>query len=192
MRLSIEVCCSHLWDAMKKQSSAILCFWSSNPIMKAYNNKGLLLQRLNRHKDAIVCFDEALKIKCIFRSNIATKEFPLQNLDNTKEAEECYDDAIRLNPRYIDGYNHKFFLYMHLGRLENALKCCDSALDIEPNNAGILLNKGDLFAILKQYEAAIECYERVLAIRHDPVAYNNKGHVLSMLGRYNEAFGMCR
>jgi len=64
----------------------------------AWNSKGIALATLEKHKEAIECFDKAIKINPKAADAWYNKGIALATLEKHKEAIECYDKAIEINP----------------------------------------------------------------------------------------------
>ena len=74
------------------------------------------------------------------------------------------------------------------GQLEQAEALYRSVLDVEPKNADAHVYLGIVAFDQRRFEASVESYREALAIRHRfPVAWNNLGNSLRMLGRVEEA-----
>lgn len=59
---------------------------------KTYNNKGLALANLSRHKDALKCYDRAIELG--YRKANLNKGVLLSELNKEYEAIECFDKLI--------------------------------------------------------------------------------------------------
>jgi tetratricopeptide (TPR) repeat protein len=66
---------------------------------KAWFSKGFCLENLDRHHEAIVCYDKALQIDPRFEGAWFAKGGVLFHLDKIQEAIACYDKALEINPR---------------------------------------------------------------------------------------------
>ncbi|MBU6392508.1 MAG: tetratricopeptide repeat protein, partial [Planctomycetes bacterium] len=66
----------------------------------ALNNKGLLLDAMGNHKEAIETYDKALKIKPDFDAVWFNKSCAYALLSNKEDALIALKKAVELNPRY--------------------------------------------------------------------------------------------
>jgi tetratricopeptide (TPR) repeat protein len=153
-----------------------------------FNNKGVSLANLGRIEEAIICFDQALKIDPRHVTSLNNKALILNNLGRYEEAVRCLDKALKIDPRYAKALNNKAVSLKNLGRYEEAIRYCDKALEIDPRYAKALTNKGNSLGRLGRDEEAIRCYDKALKI--DPrlaATLSNKGNSLNNLDRYEEA-----
>jgi tetratricopeptide (TPR) repeat protein len=68
-----------------------------------WNNKGVVLSRLDRYNEAIEAYDNALKIKPDYSSAWNNKGVVLSRLGKYNEAIEAYDQALKINTGYSEG-----------------------------------------------------------------------------------------
>ena len=154
-----------------------------------YSNKGMSLDNLGRHDEALTCFERALEINPRLAMAWSNKGNALVRLGRPAEALTCYERALEINPRYARAwYNKGTALLGHLGRHAEALTCIERALEINPRYPEAWSNKGVTLKELGRPAEALTCYERALEInpRH-AMAWLNKGLALARLGRPEEA-----
>jgi tetratricopeptide (TPR) repeat protein len=151
-------------------------------------NKGISLNSLGHHEEAILCFDRVLEFDPhnIFAWN--NKGAGLGRQGRHEEAIHCFDQALELDPRTAATWNNKGNSLDGLDRHEEAIHCYDQALEFDSNDAGTWNNKGTSLDSLGCYEEAIRCFDKALELDPRYVApWNNKGNSLNNLGRYEEA-----
>ncbi|WP_179370824.1 tetratricopeptide repeat protein [Nitrosopumilus ureiphilus] len=118
-----------------------------------------------KFKEAITCFDKALK----FNSN---------NIDalNRKGDAYCLLETLGENK----GWSFR-----------DGIKCYDKVLKIEPENRIALNNKGDAYLNTKYggwYKTAITCFDKILRKNPDDViVLCNKGRALSLKGKIKDS-----
>ena len=100
---------------------------------EAWNNKGNVLDEMDRYEDAIKCYDKAIELKPYAEEYWNNKGNALDELGNFKEAIECYDKVIGIKPEYEEAWNNKGFALGSLGQYEEAIRCYDKAISINPN-----------------------------------------------------------
>ncbi|MGZ5511132.1 MAG: tetratricopeptide repeat protein, partial [Nitrososphaeraceae archaeon] len=66
---------------------------------KAWCNKGIALDNLDKHVEAIECFDEAIKINPLYDRAWNYKGAALVELGQLDEAMECYGKGLRINKK---------------------------------------------------------------------------------------------
>ena len=67
----------------------------------ALNNIGNALGKLNRHEDAIECYDKILNIDSVNVNALNDKGFSLTKIDKYENANECYEKVLSINPNKI-------------------------------------------------------------------------------------------
>jgi tetratricopeptide (TPR) repeat protein len=163
----------------------------------AWNNKGYALANLGKYKEAIKCYDRAIKVDpnnaeawCSKGSTLhkLNKDSTLHKLNKYKKAIVCYDKALEIDPNYAEAWYSKGDTLDSLGKHEEAIKHFDNALKIDPDHARAWKRKGDALYKLDKYDEAIKCYDKALEI--DPnyaEAWYNKGYTLGSLGKNKDA-----
>ncbi|MDX2049598.1 MAG: tetratricopeptide repeat protein, partial [Rickettsiaceae bacterium] len=174
----------------------------------AYCNKGVALEKLLRHEDAIKAYDEAIRLKQDYADAYFNKGNALEKLSRHTDAISAFDEAIRLEPNDALAYNNKGIVLRNLSRYEDAIAAFDEAIRLEPNDALAYNNKGIALRNLSRYEEAamifleignvldnlsryleaIRAYDEAIKLKPDlALAYYNKGAIMHKMSRYNEA-----
>ena len=95
-------------------------------------NRGVALQDKEKYEEAIVCYDNAIKLNpknsAAPRNN---KGNSLYALEKYEEAITCCDNAIKLNPKNLAAYNGKGNSLRKLGRDEDGEQCFAKAKELE-------------------------------------------------------------
>jgi serine/threonine protein kinase/tetratricopeptide (TPR) repeat protein len=157
-----------------------------------WNNKGVALDKLSKHSEAIECYDKALKINPDDADIWNNKGVAFDDLSKHSEAIECYNKALKINPDDADIWNDKGVALDKLSKHSEAIECYDKALKINPDNDyaryNKLCTKGKILSKLKKYSEAIECYNKALKINPDDAdIWNNKGVAFDDLSKHSEA-----
>lgn len=150
--------------------------------------KGMSLNNLGRHQDAIVCIDKAIELDQHDAYAWSAKGNALVALGRLEEAMTCYDEALRIHPKFAAIWNNKGIVLHKLRRYQEALTFYASALEIDTQDPIFWSNKGKILCVLGRYEEALACCNQILEI--DPSltgAWGHKGQLLGLLGRYGEA-----
>jgi tetratricopeptide (TPR) repeat protein len=133
----------------------------------AHNNLGGVLADLGRVDDAIVHYQEALKIKpdlVEVRYNLGNLLFGLGRLD---EAEAEYQKALKLKPDFAVAHNNLGNVLTGLGRLNEATAHYRKALEIEPDLATAHANLGNILRNCGRFDEAIAEYRKTLELIPD-------------------------
>jgi tetratricopeptide (TPR) repeat protein len=155
---------------------------------KAWYNKGLALDSLDRYEQAIECFDKAIQIDANNLVLFKNKGTALHYLGRYGESVACFDKAIQIDAHDGDAWSGKGLSFDYLGRYEEAIECFDKAIESNPKNDDAWYNKGVAADFLRKYEEAIVCYDKAIDINPDnAVAWHGRGTSLRKMGKYQEA-----
>jgi tetratricopeptide (TPR) repeat protein/tRNA A-37 threonylcarbamoyl transferase component Bud32 len=150
--------------------------------------KGLSMESLNRHREAIITFDQALGINPRSLRARIYKGNSLMNFGKILEALQCLDEGMKIDSSNWEVWFYKGESHWKLGNIEDALSCFDHALSLTEDQATILGRKGKLLAETGKIEAALECYD--LALSQNPRAaeiWNEKGDLLNTMKHFEAA-----
>jgi tetratricopeptide (TPR) repeat protein len=153
----------------------------------AWNNKGLLLIKLDNYEEAINCFDHGLKIiQTPYLLN--NKAIALSYLNKSSEAMEFYEKAISLNPNSYQALSNKGLLLSNANKLEEALECYNEAIKINRNNASIWSNRAIVLKKLGKDQEALESHDTALKLEpNSALLWYNKGNLLMENEKNNDA-----
>lgn len=153
-----------------------------------WNNKGIDLAENNKYKDAIVCYNKAIKINSRYFDAWFNKGICLLKLSKFEEAISCYDEALKINPKEEDLWNNKGAALRGLRKYAEAIKCFDKEIQLHPKNIKAWNNKGVVLGELKKYKEVVKCSEESLKFNSKNVdAWINKGNALDSLKKYGQA-----
>ncbi len=127
-------------------------------------NKGLSLESLSRHKEAILTFDQALRLNPESIRAMTYKGLSLLNFGKILEAISCFDEAMNSDWLNWELWSFKGDAHWKLGNREEALLCFEEALNLSSDRSPILGRKGRLLAETGRVEDAFRCYDEALAI----------------------------
>jgi tetratricopeptide (TPR) repeat protein len=127
-----------------------------------WNNKGVSLNSLGRHDEAVTCLKKALEIEPDDARLHANLGLALAAKGDLEGAIAEYRASIRLQPDYALAHNNLGAALRAKGDLDGAIAECRTALRLQPdldqahNNLGnALADKGDLEGAIAEYRAAI-------------------------------------
>ena len=128
-----------------------------------HNNRGTMLQLLNRHAEALACYDKAVALKADYAIAHFNRGYTLNKLNRTEEALASYDRAIALKPDMANAHNNRGIILQALRRYDDAVASYRQALAVNPghfeacNNLGTaFLNRGNLPEAEKMFRKALE------------------------------------
>src|SRR5437867_472460 len=170
-----------------------------------WNNRGVALDGLGRHEDAIDAYTRAMRRSPTYEVAAYNLGNAFAQLGQFEEAVVAYDRALAIKPDYADAlydkalvlarmgrgkaaWNNKGFTFFMLGIHEEALACYERALAINPAYKQAWYNKGYTFHGINRLEDAVTAYEKAIELdQQDEVLWNNLGNALYNLGRYERS-----
>ena len=153
--------------------------------------RGVVLQHLDRHEQALASFNEALRLHPAFFQARHDAGLSLSALQRFEEAAASFDKAITLDPLSWAAYYNRGIALSHLKRYEDEIASYDKALSLNADGAQILGNRGVALGQIGRYEEAVASFERSLALdTANPAVLCSYGAVLSDLARYDEVLAM--
>jgi tetratricopeptide (TPR) repeat protein len=162
-----------------------------NPeLAPAYNNRGLAQRNQGLLQEALLDFDEAIKLenlavayhnRYLIREKIGMLDETLNDLDM----------AIELDASAAEYYRSRSLWYKHQGQLEEAFEDNEEAIRLadSPQVFGRAYNDRAVFHSLRgNYKKAIEDYDRSIEQSpNDAVVYWNRADAYRHLGDYQKA-----
>jgi tetratricopeptide (TPR) repeat protein len=151
-------------------------------------NKGVSLDNLGHHREAIQCYDEALRLNPQDSKVYNNRGTAYRALGQHEQALKDYDKAIELNPWYPHAYNNRGLVYRALGQHEQAVKDFDMVIQLHPWYPYAYNSRGLVFRALGQHEKAIQDFDMSIRLNpKDADSHNNRGLVYGALGEHERA-----
>ncbi|MGA2240114.1 MAG: tetratricopeptide repeat protein, partial [Candidatus Bathyarchaeia archaeon] len=122
---------------------------------KAWYNKGVVLGRLKRYKEALPAYNKAIKLQPDYARAWYNKGVALGNLNRYKEALPAYNKAIKLQPDDAKAWHNKGSSLGNLNRYKEALPAYNKAIKLQPDYARAWRNKGVVLGRLNRYKEAL-------------------------------------
>jgi tetratricopeptide (TPR) repeat protein len=102
-----------------------------------FNNEGVFLSDLGRHREALRCFERAIEVNPSYANLWCNKGRTLRAMGRNLEALECYDRAIACAPDEATLWGNKGNCLRDLHRGDEALRCYERALALRPDDGQI-------------------------------------------------------
>jgi tetratricopeptide (TPR) repeat protein len=151
-------------------------------------NKGVSLDNLGYHREAIQCYDEALHLNPQDSKVYNNRGTAYRALRQHEQALKDYDKAIELNPQYPHAYNNRGLVYRALGQHEQAVKDFDMVIQLHPWYPYAYNNRGLVYRALGQHEKAIQDFDMSIRLNpKDADSHNNRGLVYGALREHGRA-----
>ena len=146
---------SHAYARLFNNSETLWAYTLQyNPLaLHAHNNLGDFFARTGRLSEAIVQFEQALKLKpdsAKAHYNLGTA---FERTGRMSEAIEQFEQALKIKPDYAEAYNNLGTVLFQKGRVSEAIEQFEQALKIKPDYAVAYYNLASAQAILKSNPA---------------------------------------
>ncbi len=139
-----------------------------NPTLaEAHNNLGNALGDLNRYKEALCCYDNALQIKPDFVEALVSRGATLEEMNQFEDALDNYNRALEFRPYYSEAYYNQGNALRGLRRLNESIASYERAIQLKPNFADALYNLGCLLSVLNRDEDAVYVFATLLEVAPD-------------------------
>ena len=159
---------------------------------RAYIRKIEILDKLDRHEDALECCNQALSIDYENTSLHITKASILNRLHRPSEALECINPVLKSPTENLSALLCKSNALISLERYEEGLVCIDSALKIYPKDPDLLVAKANTLILLYRPKEALPHAEEVLALNYGNIgALVVQATVLMELHNFEGALSCC-
>ena len=160
----------------------------SKPNPDAYVARGYALQRLERHEEALACYDSALKSNPGITNIALARGIALSNLRRHDEALAQYDRAVAARPADALAWHARGGALLELGRNDDALQSFDKALRITRDNPETWRNRALALSQLGRPLEALDSVAKALALAPGYAdALIDQGNILMRLRRHGEA-----
>lgn len=149
---------------------------------------GLALMNQSKYDEAILAYDEAIRLDPEDAASWGAKGFALSKLGRHDEAMQVYDEALRLDTNFSLAWIGKGFALKDLGKYDEAIQAFDEAIKLDPESDMAWYGKGIVLHNQGKYDEAIQAYDE--AVRLDPEdieVWKNKGSTLLKQRKYDEA-----
>jgi tetratricopeptide (TPR) repeat protein len=155
---------------------------------EAFNNRGVVLQQLQRWDEALKSYRRALQLRPEYVDALFNMGFVMAQLHRWDEAAQAYKRIVDLRPDHPQAHNNRGNVLLKLRRWQDALQSYERALQLKPDYAEALNNRGVVLRELKQWREALESYDQAVAAKPAfAEAFSNRGVALKELNRWDDA-----
>lgn len=155
---------------------------------EALTKHGIGLASIGKHDEALVKYDDALKIDPEYADALINKGVSYHRLNKLSEAMDCFDKVLNKDKKNILALYNKAVVLRERNEHKTSLELYTQVLEIDPKFVKALVNKGILLAQDGKYPEAITCFDE--AIKIEPFyanAFVNKGNTLQQMGDIKSA-----
>jgi predicted O-linked N-acetylglucosamine transferase (SPINDLY family) len=158
----------------------------------AHSDLGIAFKALQRHQEALDCFERAIALKPDFADACYNRGNLFSALGRGREAILSFDQAIAIDPLHVHAWKNRGAELQRLGRFDEAVLSFDAALAIAPDDAAAWSNRAGVLRLLARFEEALGSADRALSIDPQmPEAWLVRAGVLQTIGRASEAQAAC-
>lgn len=148
-------------------------------------NEGEALHKLERHAEALVAYEEALRLDPYYADAYSNQGNVFYHLQRYEKALEAYKTAMRLDPACASYHYGKGIALYCLGYANEALAAFERTIQLDPVDSLGHYGKGLVLADFRHYKAALVAYQQALRLDpHFALAYYGKGKALVSLKCY--------
>jgi tetratricopeptide (TPR) repeat protein len=153
----------------------------------AYSNLGYAQFQAGRFPQAMIYYDQALRLKPDLAEAHNNLGAVLEESGRRKDAQEHYRAALRIDPTYAEAYFNLGVTLEREGKMDDALEQYGQALRLNPGYVAARNNRGIALAKRGRFTEAIDDLQAILRFNADAKAHNNLGLALARAGRTAEA-----
>lgn len=157
----------------------------------AYNNRGLLLNRLQEYELSLKDFDDAINLSTSDSGKLSlylNRGAVKTSIRDFTGAYEDYTKALSYDSLNIVVLNNLAGVCDEIGKGDQTLKYLNKIINIDPSFIGAYANIGFKYQEMGDYKTAISYYNKVLEM--DPkeaLGYSNRSYNRYKLGEYEAA-----
>ncbi|MFH1824057.1 MAG: tetratricopeptide repeat protein [Candidatus Firestonebacteria bacterium] len=155
---------------------------------KAFNSLGIAYNEVKKYDNAILCFNNAVKIKSDYLEVYNNRGIAYFNKRDYNKAISDYETAKKITPDIAEVYKNLGDVYGEIGEFEKAILEYGQGISLKPNNAEFYNDIGIVYSRKGDYENAIFNFDKSISLNPNlSSAYNNKGITNSKIGEYDKA-----
>jgi tetratricopeptide (TPR) repeat protein len=131
--------------------------------VEGYNNRGVILQQMQRNEAALSDYDRAVALKPDYITAHFNRGTVLKKLRRSEEALAAYERVLAIQPGHFEAHNNVGVIWQELKRYDQALASYDRVVSLNPNhsvawnNRGIVLtSQGNMAEAEKSFRRASE------------------------------------
>lgn len=154
----------------------------------AHNNLGSYYQKNNRLDEALVQFNDAIRLQEKYPEALINRSDIFRVQGKIQLAIDDCNKAIKYNPEYPGAYMNRGIAMSIAGKYDSAYHDFKMVLKTEPNNANAYGNLGNLMDMKGQVDSAIGAYSKAIFINPSYFdCYGNRARSYLKLNKLKEA-----
>lgn len=141
---------------------------------EAWNNRGILLDKVERYEDALQSYDRALALAPNDHNVLHNRGAALLCLSRFDDALPLFEHLIATDPDHADNWSCHGVALASLMRLEEALTSFEKGLELDPDSLRARNGKGMALVALGRLDEAILEYKKAAALHvGNPMTHGN-------------------
>lgn len=134
---------------------------------EGFNNRGVVLQTLNRYREALASYDKAIALKPDYANAHYNRGATLKKMSRLGEALASYDRAISLKPDHAEAHNNRGVLFQEMRRYDQALASYEKAIALSPHHAEAHNNRGIVLMSIGNMPEAERMFVKASELKSD-------------------------
>ncbi|KAL0212788.1 hypothetical protein RCL1_006414 [Eukaryota sp. TZLM3-RCL] len=141
-----------------------------------------------RTEDALLAYEEAIRIDPTFSSAHVNRGVALHKLERLADALEAYEEAIRVDYENSSAHCNMGNVLSKFNRLDEALESYDVAIKLDPIDKHYHKARGGILMRMNRLQEALQSFEKATSLdRFYADAFVGKGDVLIKMEQYEQA-----
>jgi tetratricopeptide (TPR) repeat protein len=174
--------------AQASRASGETAKYANNLTAWAFNRRGQLKAEAGHDKDAILDFDDAIRIDSTCWRAVHNRGVLLAQAGQFEKAFDDFSRTIQLNPQFAKAYSNRAALFMVANNLNAAHQDYKRAIDLDPNLAVAHRGCGRVSQLQGQLDDAVLHYDAAVQLApNDAYAAACRADLLTDIGRYSDA-----
>jgi len=130
----------------------------------ALNNKGVLLARAGKERDAVECYERVVDLDPDNENAWFNMGKAYVRTKKPRKAAHCFRKVVEINPRNVSAWNNLGVSLRLTGKTKEAIECYNSALKENKDYKWAWNNMGIAYMIRRKYMKAAESFRKALEI----------------------------
>lgn len=127
------------------------------------------LSGLNKHKEALECFNKYLKKNPDSAYSLLGKSRELFVLGEGKDSLKAVEAALKLEPKDIDLLSHKGMVLLYQNNFEESLDCFEKCLERDSSDELSWFNKACILSLLDKKEDALDAITVAISLDEENI-----------------------
>jgi len=137
---------------------------------RVHNNAGAALTNQRKWKEAVVEYDQAIRLAPNIAQPYTNRGLAYLNLSQFQRAVLDFDEAIRLAPNNAPTYANRGLAYLYLGQFQRTIQDCSASIRLDSKFADAYVDRGLAYIRLNMEAKAQQDFDQAVKLGYDPVS----------------------